>query len=328
MSGKDIKSTPINALKERAARHGSDRAVIAGERSWTWRELEDRSSDVAASLSRLGLVVGDRIAVHMTNRLELLLAYLAVWKIGAGTVPLNVRLKPAEIDHILQDSAPRLYIGEKPVADDVECVLKERAIATVVIAKDGEWPQDLHSVNADQPAPGGMGDGDAPSLLLSTSGTTGDTKLVVWTQRQMSALEQSAHARGFGSGDRVLLMMPMMHGGGVAAFASCLLTGAQVVLIQSFSADAVLKAIGRYGCTSLMGLPFMWAQLAEAQLKRAMDVGSLRLCLSVGDVCPADTERAVLQSFGLPLLSFWASTEEPCAGIPGFRDRDRDRSST
>src|SRR6266702_1295834 len=92
----------------RAARYSPERTALAsaGTRS-TFRELDDRVARIAASLSRHGFKVGDRLAILLPNEPEYIeLVYACAW-LGVIAVPLNTRLSTIEIDHVLVDASPR-----------------------------------------------------------------------------------------------------------------------------------------------------------------------------------------------------------------------------
>jgi acyl-CoA synthetase (AMP-forming)/AMP-acid ligase II len=102
----------------RAARYYPERIALAsaGTRS-TFRELNDRVARIAASLSRHGFNVGDRLAILLPSEPEYIeLVYACAW-LGVIAVPLNTRLSTVEIDHVLVDANPRGLIRYSSLAD-------------------------------------------------------------------------------------------------------------------------------------------------------------------------------------------------------------------
>jgi len=97
-------------------------ALIADDESWSYGRLDAVTDRMAAGLLEVGIRSGDRIALHFVNRPELVLAYYACFKIGAVAVPLNVRLKGAELEYILQHSGARLYLGQHDLFSEVEAI--------------------------------------------------------------------------------------------------------------------------------------------------------------------------------------------------------------
>jgi acyl-CoA synthetase (AMP-forming)/AMP-acid ligase II len=92
----------------RAARYFSERTALAsaGTRS-TFQELNNRVARIAASLSRHGFKVGDRLAILLSNEPDYIGLAYACAGLGVIVVPLNTRLSSVEIDHLLADANPR-----------------------------------------------------------------------------------------------------------------------------------------------------------------------------------------------------------------------------
>ena len=83
-------------VSQNALRHRNHVGFIWGDRSWTWREIHDRVSALAAALAARGIVKGDRILVHSRNCDEMFWSMFAAFRLGAVWVPTNFRLMPDE----------------------------------------------------------------------------------------------------------------------------------------------------------------------------------------------------------------------------------------
>jgi malonyl-CoA/methylmalonyl-CoA synthetase len=111
---------------------GADAQVAAIE--WSYGELLARAEGVAAGLRRRGIGLGDRVACLLGNGPELVLLHLALLRLGAILVPINLAYKQREIGHILADAAPRLLVVEaaqQAVLDEVPAA--ERASLEAVL---------------------------------------------------------------------------------------------------------------------------------------------------------------------------------------------------
>ena len=87
------------------------RAVVIGDHSLTWRELDDRASRLAAHLSSsAGIGPGDKVGQLMYNCPEYLESAYASFKVSASTVNVNYRYKAPEIVHVLSDSGARALV--------------------------------------------------------------------------------------------------------------------------------------------------------------------------------------------------------------------------
>ena len=90
------------------SRHAERIALYEGERAWNYPELDVQAGRLAAGLAQAGIAAGDRVAFLLTNRAELVLLYLACFRLGAVAVPLNVRLTGPELAYVLNHSGARL----------------------------------------------------------------------------------------------------------------------------------------------------------------------------------------------------------------------------
>ncbi len=160
---------------------------------------------------------------------------------------------------------------------------------------------------------------DAPVLLLGTSGTTGRSKLAVWTQRVMATFIENAAPRGVRQGERVFVNMQMMHASGCWAFASCLLTGATFVVAPHSEPDLALDTVEAHGCTVRCAFPLAYMQCAEVQRVRPRNLESLRLCVTAGDSCSAETSRPWLRLSGARCIPCGRRLKTPPARHPAKR---------
>src|ERR1051326_6855385 len=106
------------SLRARAA----DAALEWAGETYTFADVESRSNRVARALQAAGFAKGDRLCVHLANRIELIDLYLACVKLGVIFVPINVLYRERELAHIMSDAEPRALITSdnlpEPAADD------------------------------------------------------------------------------------------------------------------------------------------------------------------------------------------------------------------
>src|SRR4051794_28470110 len=94
------------ALEQAAERFGDRAAVLAGEETWSFRELDGLANAFARHLAAAGVTAGTRVAVLSSNRVELVVAVNAVSKLGAAAVLVSPAWKAAEVDHALALTGP------------------------------------------------------------------------------------------------------------------------------------------------------------------------------------------------------------------------------
>jgi long-chain acyl-CoA synthetase len=322
-AGNDRLSPPVRALL-RQAEETPDRTVLVADREkWTSRRLAEQAGRLAAGLAARGVKPGDRVALHMQNTVEAVLGYLACLRLGAVAVALNTRLATPELRNLVARVQPKIYLGQDDAYPRFAAIPEDlvpigsRFLSRPLAGTDtAPWPDlavdDAGRADA-EPDPG------APAVLLPTSGTTGESKIVIWTHRMLARLGLTAPGRGIGNGEVISLMTPLMHAMAVYCLFSAVTQGATAVLIRQFDAADVLDAVERDGITMLAGLPFMYAELAREQQSRPRDVSTLRTAVVAGDVCPAAVEADFGRVFGVPLRSVWAATEEAGVTVPGPR---------
>jgi acyl-CoA synthetase (AMP-forming)/AMP-acid ligase II len=307
--------TPIGALYWRGSEQPDSVAFIAGDDVWSYRRLATEVGHLARAFVGRGLRAGDRVALHMANLPELAVAYYACFRIGAIACPLNIRFKTAELLPLLDQLRPALYLGQPELYPQIASARPDilgtnaRFIVGGVSGPNGAQPWDyIFADVADRSVPH-ESDPDMPAALLTTSGTTGQPKFVAHTPATLSAISESFLHLGLDAEQIAINAVPMMHVGGLATFLGFVRFGMPMILLERFDPDVLLDAIEPHRCSWLIGVPQMYSAIMESQKMRPRRVDTMRFCLVAGDVCPAELQREFSEMFGVPLRSFWGSTE-------------------
>jgi len=307
--------TPINALFSNARNCPNKTAFIVGEAVWSYGRFAAEVDRMARALVARGVKTGDCVVFHMVNRPEVAAGYYACFRIGAIAVPLNIRLKTAELWPLLSRLQPTLYLGEAKLYPEIEPIEVEilPSSARYVLGGSGEndaRPWEQLFVDSDDMALPDMPADDIPALLLTTSGTTGVPKFVTHTPATLAAISGAFKVIGFAEKHHIaILAVPMAHSSGAMVFLAAVRYGVPFVLLDRFDPDEVLDAIERHRGTWFMGLPFMFSEIVRHQQMRPRRTASLRFCMSGGDVCPLELQEAFPTLFGIPLRSAWGMTE-------------------
>jgi acyl-coenzyme A synthetase/AMP-(fatty) acid ligase len=97
-------------------------AFVKDKEIWTYEGLAAEVERLARGLTERGIRKGDRVALHMANIPELVIAYNACFRVGAIAAPLNIRFKAAELRPLLRRLRPALYIGQADLYSPVASI--------------------------------------------------------------------------------------------------------------------------------------------------------------------------------------------------------------
>src|SRR5216684_12571 len=311
-----MKMTPMSALTHQAQTRPKSVAFVFHGEVWTYERLAVEAESLARGLAVRGVGPGDRVALHMMNRPEMIVAYYACFQLGAIAAPLRTAFKFAELAPLLQRLKPAIYIGEMGLYENVAPVdasilaPDKRFVVNGTFEDHGVQPwESLFDVASNEsllvpPA------SYEPAVLINTSGTTGQPKFVVHTPATLSeSTDLLVKNWGLSDDDIMIGPLPLAHMSGLITLLSFIEFGAPFVLLESFDADTVLDAIERHRCTWCLGFPAQYAAMLGCQLARPRNLTSLRICLTGADVCPIDLQERVTSTFGAPLYNVWGATE-------------------
>lgn len=164
-------------------------ALLLEDQSYTYAELDDAHRRLAGWMAAKGVTRGDRVAVHLGNSTEFVIAFLAILRLGAVHVPVNPMFQAAELAHELGDAEPSLIVTSTELTPLLDAAA-DRLPATprLVVDAPGAW----YAVLATEPHAADDGDLDSLAALNYTGGTTGLPKGCQHTQRHMVYTAASA----------------------------------------------------------------------------------------------------------------------------------------
>lgn len=289
-------------------------ALINGDRSLTFAELDRASSNLAAALLARGVHAGERVTIFSANRWEWVVSYHAVLKAGAVVNPLNVMLTPEEAVFAMTDAGTSALIGSRERLSTLDGVRSELPLIRLVVDLDGAAPgrlgfSDLIEGDADHVAPAPVAP-ESLACIAYTSGTTGHPKGAMQSQRSLvlnCAYTAAMHGRT--ADEVVLTALPCTHVYGNVAINGTLMSGGTVVLMERFDAVQSLELIARYRVTLFEGVPTMYAMLLNTPELVTADLDSLRRSTVGGQTIAESVIDAWEQRSGAPLLELWGMTE-------------------
>ena len=292
-------------------------AVIVGESVLDFASLDRRANQASHVFESLGCAAGDRIAVMSFNLIEGFEIGNGLRRMGMVGVPVNYRLRGAEIAYVLNDSGARVVVAGPEHVDAVAAALpnvngERRLIAIGDRVTPTGWSpyRTLMDGAPDTPLPGRtIGDGLAASMIY-TSGTTGHPK-GAWRPNGVSLANvlQMISTFELTQSDVHLLCGPGYHS--AVSFFSALhqALGATIVAQPKFEADQALDLIERHRVTTAFMAPTLLQRLVEAQQARPRDTSSLRGIFLGAAPCPHELKVRGEAAFGQVLWEFYGATE-------------------
>lgn len=296
----------------------------AVQETLTYAQLMSAAERLAAGLLARGVRKGDRVAFYLGNRPEFVIAYLAVIRIGAIMVPINLRYRRLEISHIVEDCSPALLVTEReqlPLlagagidADgDLPLLVVEECAVWSIRELPDAWPVVL---------------ADDLALIMYTSGTTGRSKGAMLSHNNvMASMTGLISAWAWERDDRLLLCLPLFHTHGLTVGLHCALAvGATVLLRPKFEAGRTLSELVGGEPTVFFAVPTIYVRLLdELRQLEAVDMSHMRLFCSGSAPLAAETHQEFEKRTGHTILERYGMTEtgmnlsNPYAGprVPG-----------
>ena len=254
-------------------------ALEQGGDAITFGALDERSRRIVGMLQARGLAKGDRIAWLGKNaRLYFELFYSAA-RLGVVTVPIGWRLAAPEIAYIVQDTGAKLLFVGEGFADLAAKACADIAAAPPIVTPD----EACAAINDAQPADFTPAGPDDAVLQLYTSGTTGNPKGAVLTNRNLFALRVPGEKAQqpwshFDADEAILICMPCAHIGGTGLGIMAMSSGIRAIVQAEFTPDGVLDAFEQ-DVTRLFIVPAALQMVIQHPRARHTDMSGVRYVL-------------------------------------------------
>jgi long-chain acyl-CoA synthetase len=313
---KDVASILDGAL----ARTPGAEAVVGRYARYTYAQLDEHINAAAASLTTLGLRPGDHIACSSTSHPDILIALMAVMRIGAVWTGIPPKFAPAEKAFILQDCEARAFIADAATLarvreEDADLSRLEQMIEMEPGRQDCAWAEMLTDhMGAGRP----QIDIDpwAPAAIAYTSGTTGRPKGAVHSQHNiilLGACRSRAHAVEFYSpGKRQGLVQPAaILNVFVVGVVNTWLSGGTCICVDRVDAVGVAEWIRRERIESASLSPATVFDLLTLPEIAPDALDSLRYIALGGGPATEELRALAAARFGSPPLVSYGLTEAP-----------------
>ena len=306
-------------LPTTAARLPDKTALVFGDRTFTFRELEKLTNQAANGLKGLGVAKGDRVTLFAQNSPEWAISYHGIAKAGGVINPVNAMLTAEELVYVVKDCGAKVLITTPDRAKAVlnlksEGHLKEIVVIGAPLAGTMSFDDLLKGQAETVTAPGNKA--DELSTICYTSGTTGFPKGAMLSHRNVvlnAALTAAMNVRT--EHDVQFTGLPLAHVYGTIVMDLSFMLGLTFVLLEKFDAQQALEAMQRYKVSIIDGVPTMYLYMLAHPDFDKYDLSSLRAAVVGGQAMPAAKSTEWFERTGTEVLELWGMTELAGPGI-------------
>ncbi|MBM4045209.1 MAG: long-chain fatty acid--CoA ligase [Planctomycetes bacterium] len=291
-------------------------AAIYEGAAWTYQQAEKFVEACRAGLARrFGVKQGDKVVMAMPNCFEFFVAYWATIKLGGVVVPVNIRLRPEGMTHVIGNSDARVLIVHKEnwpvVKDALRACPNIKHVVSVGFQEEGStrWEDLLSAAEAPPPIPAIQPEDLV--IIMHTSGTTGVPKGAMMRHADiLFNIRQAIIAQSFRHEDINLLYVPMFHCTALYTMLPlCAYLGSTVVIAPRPDIRELVDLVEKHRVTTFLGVPTLFYFLTTLSLEKR-DLKSLRLIAYAGSPMPPQTIRRLREKFPtVALHNFFGLTE-------------------
>lgn len=333
--GDEIYSAKFRALGSIVRRHGlnvrvlhtvqallhPDRLALCDERRRvTYQEADREINRLAHALANCGVGPGSSVALATENRVEYVLTWFALFRLGARAVHASYRMTPSELEYLVRHSGAVVLLVSKESVAAARSVRDAIASKPTLVVCDGEVDRTRNERSYEEfvrrgadampkrPTRGGGGS------VVYTSGTTGKPKGAV---RDFAAFGPEELVRvmerlPFRFGEKHLVVAPLYHSAPQVFTLITTALGGTVHLLAHFDPQATLLALEEHDISSIFLVPTMLRRLLELpseRLDRAR-LSSVRAVVVGSAEFPPPLREAAIKRFGATaVFDFYGATE-------------------
>jgi len=291
----------------------------------TYRELDERSNQLAHLLRAQGLQRGDHVALFMENQIRYMEIVWACFRSGLYITAINSFLTAEEVAYIVDDCDAEVVISSRAKAEHAARIDPSttpnvtRWLMTDGVAADPGGPVWESYEDAVSEFPVGKIDDESPGMyMLYSSGTTGRPKGIKRPLPDFPMDEFDPRTKLMMSSaydyhaDMVYMSpAPMYHAAPLAFSSPVQRVGGTLVLMEKFDAGGSLAAIDKYNATHSQFVPTMFVRMLKLDDAERLshDLSSLQVAIHAAAPCPVDVKRRMIEWWGPIIYEYYAGTE-------------------
>ncbi|KCZ50341.1 acyl-CoA synthetase [Hyphomonas pacifica] len=293
--------------------------IMAGSgETVTFRQLDERSNQIAHAFRNAGLKPGDTIALFAENSPRYFEICWAAQRSGLYFVCISSRLTAPEVQYIVEDSGSSLLIASKSKAD-VATKVKEITQLHHYWSIGGDIPgyQPLESHQQTFPVTP-IADEMSGTDMLYSSGTTGRPKGIRPALEPNTPIDAdnvlvqiTKALAGGGPGDIYLSPAPLYHAAPLRWCMTFTRLGATLIIMEKFDPETFLEYVQKYKVTHTQMVPTMFVKLLKLpeDVRKSYDVSSLKFVIHAAAPCPIPVKEQMIEWWGPIIDEYYAGSE-------------------
>lgn len=316
-------------------------AIFDGKKRLTYHEIDSEAEALASGFIHIGIEKGDRLAVCLPNWNEFMIIFMAMSKVGAILVPLNVEYRKSEMMYILENSGAKAVfftntlskVNQFPQLVEIQKELPSLEHLIAVRFRHDSINQYDHLIELGRNNPSKVTNEpkkEDTCVILYTSGTTGNPKGVMLANENVVNISRTAaHEMLCHSEDVFLIPVPLFHIMGLMFMLRSISCQGRLVLMEKFKAEKALAVIQNERVTIHPGVPTMFILELNHPHFSSYDLSSLRTGEMAAAPCPIEILLRIRNEMKCNILVAYGMTETSASlTMTNFEDEDHLRAET
>lgn len=307
-------------IPELIAQHGrwqaGKPALVQDGRVRTWREFDAATNQVANGLASLGFAPGSRLAVLMSNSIEMAELLFGAGKASVSAVPLNCSVNDVAVAAMIADCGAGIVAASGEHCDRIDALIDEGKLPATLVKLGVEtsragW-RDYTEFRESQAsrAPEVVVQPTTECNIIYSSGTTGVPKGIVHSHGcRASWATDLAVALRYHSGAMTLCSLGLFSNISWVAMLSTILVGGTLVIMRDFTPEGVFQHVERHRVSHGAFVPVQLQRMLEASGADQHDLSSLEAIMCCGSPLPPPVKRGIRDRLGCQLIELYGLTE-------------------
>ena len=316
--------TPVDIFHDTVKKFPNHPGLVSADNGHvvTYSEIDQLSNQIANwGLSTMNFKRGDTVALFMSNRIEFIVTWLGLAKIGIVSAWINFNIKSKGLLHCIKISGATTLIHGTELIDSIHLISEQLASSGIIQISMGNitGPLDLPKGTADESL--AHASSSAPNLkhranlsmatplcYIYTSGTTGLPKAVIIPYRKYSNVTMIASLYMKPGIDRNYCVLPLFHSAGGMIGGAAFLTGVTMIIKSKFSARTFFQDCHKYNATVTQYIGELCRYLVASPKTKYDTLHTVRLAVGNGlrpDVWDEFQDRFQISK----VLEFYGATE-------------------